>query len=71
MYKCVNGVMYEMTYDEEKTFADSFPPPPVDLPDIIPSPEERIAILEKTKADQTAVDELHEALDMILTGVTE
>lgn len=36
-----------------------------------PSTEERIAILEETKADQMDVDELHEALNMILTGVTE
>lgn len=36
-----------------------------------PTPEERLTILEQTKAEQTDVDELHEALNMILTGVTE
>ena len=36
-----------------------------------PSPEERIAILEETKADKADVNDLSEALNMILTGVTE
>lgn len=40
-------------------------------PASMPSPEERITKLEETKADQTDVNELHEALNMILTGVTE
>lgn len=31
----------------------------------------RVATMETGKAEQTEVDELHEALDMILTGVTE
>lgn len=42
-------------------------------PDPEPEPEphtldERVSSLETTKADQTDVDELNEALDMILTG---
>ena len=37
----------------------------------LPTPDERIAALEATKAEQTDVDELHEALNMILTGVVE
>lgn len=36
-----------------------------------PTTEERIAALEESKANQTDVDELTEALDMILAGVTE
>ena len=67
MTKCVeNGIIRDATPEEIAAWeavASQLAPPP--------SPEERIAILEETKADQTAVDELHEALDMILTGVTE
>ena len=41
----------------------------------VPDPEkpltERVAELETGKAEKTEVDELHEALDMILTGTTE
>ena len=33
--------------------------------------EERVDNVEKSRADQTAVDELNEALHMILSGVTE
>lgn len=40
-------------------------------PEPTPTPEERLTKLEQTKAEQTDVDELHEALNMILTGVTE
>ncbi len=43
------------------------PPPPPDPP---PTLEERVGSLEKGKADQQQVDELNEALNMILTGVT-
>lgn len=35
------------------------------------TPEERIAKLEQGKADQADVKELAEALEMILSGVTE
>ena len=40
-------------------------------PEREPTTEERIAALEENKANQTDVDELTEALDMILSGVTE
>ena len=46
------------------------------IPEPEPEPEpettldERVSSLETTKADQTDVDELNEALNMILTGYT-
>ena len=43
----------------------SAPPP---APDPEPTLDDRVSSLETTKADQTDVDELNEALDMILTG---
>ena len=46
-------------------------PEPEPEPEPEPTMEERVANLETTKADQTSVDELNEALNMILTGVTE
>lgn len=36
-----------------------------------PTTEERLEALETQKADQTDVDELNEALDLLLSGVTE
>lgn len=39
-------------------------------PEPAPTLEERVGSLEKSKANQADVDELHEALNMILTGVT-
>ena len=36
-----------------------------------PTLEERVDGLEQSKANQADVDELHEALNMILTGVTK
>lgn len=39
------------------------PPPPLTL-------EERVGSLEQSKANQADVDELNEALNMILTGAT-
>lgn len=44
--------------------------PPDPKPEPGPTLEERVGTLEKSKANQADVDELHEALDMILTGVT-
>lgn len=41
------------------------------LEPVNPTPEEHLTKLEETKAEQVDVDELHEALDMILTGVVE
>ena len=49
----------------------------MDIPEPEPQPEpsptitERVASLEATKAERADVDEIQEALDMILTGVTE
>lgn len=40
-------------------------------PEREPTTEERISALEESKANQTEVDELNEALDLILSGVTE
>ena len=37
-------------------------------PEPDPTLDDRVSSLETTKADQTDVDELNEALDMILTG---
>lgn len=39
-------------------------------PEPVPTLEERVATMETGKAEQTDVDELHEALNMILTGYT-
>lgn len=59
---CENGVYRDMTAEEvaelEKLAAEAPTPAPE------PSPEERIAALEKDNA------ELREALDALLTGVT-
>ena len=54
-------------YEEWKT---EHPETPVD-PEPEPTLEDRVSTLETSKADQTSVDELNEALNMILTGVTE
>lgn len=40
-------------------------------PEPVPTLEERVATMETGKAEQSDVDELNEALNMILTGVTE
>ena len=44
--------------------------PPDPKPEPGPTLEERVGNLEQSKANQADVDELHEALNMILTGVT-
>lgn len=46
-------------------------PEPEPEPEPEPTIDERVTSLETTKADQASVDELNEALNMILTGVTE
>ena len=47
------------------------PPPPEPEPtETEPTIDQRVSTLETTKADQTDVDELNEALNMILTGYT-
>lgn len=62
---CENGIYRDMTAEEvaelEKLAAEA--PAPEPAPE--PTPEERIAALEKDNA------ELRDALDALLTGVTE
>ena len=58
-----NGVVTSMT-------AGVVPEPELE-PEPEPTLDERVTSLETTKADQASVDELNEALNMILTGVTE
>lgn len=45
--------------------------PPEPEPEPTPTLEERVSAVETGKAEQSDVDELNEALNMILTGVTE
>ena len=40
-------------------------------PEPAPTLEERVGSLEQSKANQADVDELNEALNMILTGATK
>ena len=58
-----NGVVTSMTA--------GVVPEPEPEPEPEPTLDERVTSLETTKADQASVDELNEALNMILTGVTE
>ena len=51
---------------EGAKIGDTYDPPPPP-----PTLEERVDGLEQSKANQADVDELHEALNMILTGVTK
>lgn len=53
------------SYDGAR-IGDPYDPPPEPEPE--PTLDDRVSSLETTKADQTDVDELNEALDMILTG---
>lgn len=53
---------------EGARIGDPYDPPPA--PDPEPTLDDRVSSLETTKADQTDVDELNEALNMILTGYT-
>ena len=53
------------SYDGAR-IGDPYDPPPAPEPE--PTLDDRVSSLETTKADQTDVDELNEALDMILTG---
>ena len=61
-------IVYEVTPNLEAWEAWKAEQPPE--PEPTPSVEERIATMETGKAEQTDVDELHEALNMILTGYT-
>lgn len=58
-------------YNGEVTIEDDGQPEPEPEPEPEPTLEDRVSTLETSKADQTSVDELNEALNMILTGVTE
>ena len=61
-------------FDESGTLIDveqGTIPEPEPEPEPEPTIDERVTSLETTKADQASVDELNEALNMILTGVTE
>ena len=49
------------------TYQEAPLPPP---PEPEPTLDDRVSSLETTKANQTDVDELNEALNMILTGYT-
>ena len=55
------------SYDGAR-IGDPYDPPPEPEPE--PTLDDRVSTLEATKADQTDVDELNEALNMILTGYT-
>ena len=55
------------SYDGAR-IGDSYQPPHEPEPE--PTLDDRVSTLEATKADQTDVDELNEALNMILTGYT-
>ena len=46
-------------------------PEPQPEPEPVPTLEERVGSLEKSKANQADVDELNEALNMILMGATQ
>ena len=58
------------SYDGAR-IGDPYDPPPPPEPEPPPPPlDERGTALETEKANQTDVDELNEALNMILTGYT-
>lgn len=62
--------VYTVTPDTEAWEAWKAEQPPEPEPEATPTLDERVSTLETTKADQTDVDELNEALNMILTGYT-
>ena len=57
-------------FDPETETWSAPPPEPEPEPEPEPTLEERVETLENNKAEQADVDELNEALDMILTGYT-
>lgn len=70
----VSDVDFVKNYCAENGYTfEAVDPPPEPEPEPEPEPtiDERVAALETEKANQTDVDELNEALNMILTGVTE
>ena len=62
-YKLVDGQAVERTQEEIEADRAQIPEPP-------PSIEDRVSAVESGKADRADVDELNQALDMILEGVT-
>ena len=62
--------VYEVSPNLEAWEAWKATLPPDPEPEPTPTLDERVSALETTKADQTDVDELNEALNMILTGYT-
>lgn len=66
LYKLEDGYPVRRTEEELETDRAAMPEP-----DPTPTMEQRITTLETSKANQTDVDELTEALDLILSGVTE
>ena len=63
-YKLQDGQAVERTQEEIEADRAQIPEPP-------PTIEARVSAVESGKADRAAVDELNQALDMILTGATE
>ena len=65
----IEGSSVTVTPDLEawEEWKASLPPEPEPVPTL----EERVSAVETGKAEQSDVDELNEALNMILTGVTE
>ena len=58
------------SYDGARIGGPYDPPPPPEPEPPAPTLDERVTALETEKASQTDVDELNEALNMILTGYT-
>lgn len=68
MKKSINGVLYDMAPEEiaelERLQAE--------MPEPEPTPEERLSKVEQRTSDlESNRDEMMEALDMLLSGVTE
>lgn len=63
-----NGMVYRDATPEEIA---EFERQQAEIPKPEPSLDDRVKVLESTKANRTEVDELNEALNMILEGVTE
>lgn len=66
LYKLEDGCPVRRTGEEIEADRAAMP-----VPDPTPTMEERVSSLETSKANQTDVDELTEALDLLLSGVTE
>ena len=58
------------SYDGARIGEPYDPPPEPEPEPTAPTLDERVTALETEKANQTDVDELNEALNMILTGYT-